>query len=67
MERDVACQQANVELASLLGISRELASTALASGHITVSDDTRQTFLRLRDMYQVLRQRSRGQGLRATA
>ncbi len=67
MERKVVYPADKTDVAKLLGISEDLASACLANGHIILTDDTRQTFIRLRDLYQVLRQTSRGRGLKATA
>ena len=67
MQRKLPATLKNEELAKMLGISEELASSCLATGHITLTNDTRQTFVRLRDFYQILRRTSGGRGYRATA
>ncbi len=56
MERNMTHPGGDTDVAQLLGISEEMASACLARGHITLTSDTRQTFMRLRDLYQVLRQ-----------
>jgi len=67
MDAKVVYPQGNTDLAKILGISEELASTCLANGHIILMNDTRQTFIRLRDLFQVLRQNSGRRGLPANA
>jgi hypothetical protein len=55
MERTATATVDSDNIAKLLGISRELAASYLATGHVTLASDTQQTFIRLRDIYQVLR------------
>lgn len=43
------------ELAKILGVSTELASTFMSEGRVVLSEDKRLTFLRLHDVYQSLR------------
>ncbi len=47
--------QSHAELAKLLGISEELISSCLNRGHITLTVDSHQTFLRLGDLVHLLR------------
>ncbi|MGQ9920668.1 MAG: hypothetical protein ACUVRZ_04995 [Desulfobacca sp.] len=67
MEKQAGDQAKDVELAKILGLPVELASSCLATGHITLMHDTWQTYMRLRDIYQVLRQRSDKRRLAATS
>ncbi len=56
MERIATTAVDSDKIAKLLGISKELAASFVATGHVTLASDTQQTFIRLRDIYQVLRQ-----------
>lgn len=56
MERTATIAVDSDRIAKLLGISKELAASYLDTGHVTLTSDTQQTFIRLRDIYQVLRQ-----------
>ena len=51
----------NTTVANMLGISQEMASSCLATGHITLTDDNRHTFIRLRDFYQIIPKSTRAQ------
>ena len=52
----IAHSQPNIlELAKLLGVTTEMASTFISEGHVVLAEEKRLTFLRLHDVYQSLR------------
>ncbi len=54
-EPDGKARTNTFELAKILGVSPEMASSFVSEGHVVLSEDKRLTFLRLHDVYQSLR------------
>lgn len=55
------------ELAKILGVSTEIASTFISEGHIVLAKEKRLTFLRLHDVYQSLRKTASSKAAKTTA
>ena len=55
------------ELAKILGVSTEMASTFISEGHIVLAEEKRLTFLRLHDVYQSLRKTVASKAAKTTA
>jgi hypothetical protein len=56
-----------LELAKILGVSTEMATTFVSEGHVVFSEEKRHTFLRFHDVYKSLRKTKAGQTAAATA
>ncbi len=56
-----------LELAKILGVSAEMASTFISEGHVVLSEEKRLTFLRLHDVYRSLRKTAASKAAKATA
>jgi hypothetical protein len=66
-ELDGSARTKSLELAEILGVSNEVASTFMAEGRVVLSEEKKLTFMRLHDVYQSLRKTAPNKGIKATA